>query len=299
MNWLEYHELEADLIIMKQKLTTSDHSRDVAALKYVYPVLSRRAGGLSIGINFNTNNACNWRCVYCQVPDLVIGAAPEMDFQRLEWELRFFIGQVQNGDFFEQFDLPEQQRVIKDIAISGNGEPTSLKDFDKAIELIAKIASQMQVLPTSQFVLITNGSLIHQSNVQAGLKVLSRYQGQVWFKLDSATNEGRQKINDSKQKTDKTRENLKLSASLCNTSLQTCMMEYLAANEVDIEQKAYLQLLKELKQDRFKIDKVMLYTLARPSLQPEAEQLKKLDKQQMQEFADKLIELDYQVSISL
>lgn len=75
---------------MSQKLTTSDHSRDIAGLKYVYPVISRRAGGLSIGINFNTNNACNWRCVYCQVPDLVRGAAPEMDFGLLEQELRFF-----------------------------------------------------------------------------------------------------------------------------------------------------------------------------------------------------------------
>jgi len=31
------------------------------------------------------------RCIYCQVPDLKIGAAPEMDFQLLEDELRFFL----------------------------------------------------------------------------------------------------------------------------------------------------------------------------------------------------------------
>ena len=56
-------------------LGTDDHSRDAAGLKYVYPVVSRRAEGVSVGINLNPNNACNWRCVYCQVPDLVLGAA--------------------------------------------------------------------------------------------------------------------------------------------------------------------------------------------------------------------------------
>ena len=64
---------------MSLKLTTTNHSRDVAGLTYVYPVISRRAGGLSIGINFNTKNASNWRCVYCQVPGLVKGIAQQIN----------------------------------------------------------------------------------------------------------------------------------------------------------------------------------------------------------------------------
>ncbi len=63
----------------RKALSTTDHSRDGAGLSYVYPVVSRRAGGVSVGINLNTNNACNWRCIYCQVPDLVRGAAPPVD----------------------------------------------------------------------------------------------------------------------------------------------------------------------------------------------------------------------------
>ncbi|MCK7501470.1 MAG: hypothetical protein MZW92_74080 [Comamonadaceae bacterium] len=60
-----------------RRLDTRDHSRESAGLTYVYPVISRRAGGVSVGINLNPNNACNWRCIYCQVPDLRrgIGAA--------------------------------------------------------------------------------------------------------------------------------------------------------------------------------------------------------------------------------
>lgn len=281
---------------MSQKLTTTDHSRDIAGLKYVYPVISRRAGGLSIGINFNTNNACNWRCVYCQVPDLVRGSAPEIDFLLLEQELRFFLKQVLEGDFYQQYEVPEQHRVIKDIAISGNGEPTSLKNFDQAIELIGKIATQMKVLPASNFVLISNGSLIHQSHVQAGLKSLNKYNGEVWFKLDSVTTLGRKKINDCKQATEKVLENLILSSQLCETKLQTCMLEFLSAEEAEKERQAYVGFLMESKA---KIKEVMLYTLARPSLQPEASQLAKMDQQTMSQFANQLSEQGYQVTVSL
>lgn len=81
------------------KLEVTNHSRDSAGLTYVYPVLSRRAGGVSIGINLNPNNACNWRCIYCQVPGLRRGAAPPIDLTMLERELRGFIDSVLHGDF--------------------------------------------------------------------------------------------------------------------------------------------------------------------------------------------------------
>jgi len=282
---------------MNHKLTIIDHSRDVAGLKYIYPVLSRRAGGLSIGINFNTNNACNWRCIYCQVPDLVRGAAPDMDFLLLEQEFRFFLDQVLYGDFFDRFNVSEAQRVIKDIAISGNGEPTSLKDFGKAVDLIGRIATEVGVLPTSNYVLISNGSLMYQPSVQNGLKVLSRYGGQVWYKLDSATEHGRKKINDTNQTNQKTLENLKIASALCETSLQTCMLTYHPIDE-EREHKAYLNLMRKISEKQIKLNKIMLYTIARPSMQPEAKQLNRLDKLKMNEFAGQLKKIGYQVSVS-
>ncbi len=54
-------------------LSASDHDRDATGMQYVYAVVSRRAGGVSVGINLNPNNACNWACVYCQVPDRRVG----------------------------------------------------------------------------------------------------------------------------------------------------------------------------------------------------------------------------------
>ena len=83
------------------RLSTKIHDRDVAGLTYVYPVVSRRAGGVSIGVNLNTNDACNWRCAYCQVPGLVRGAAPEIDLGRVDSELREFLGAIVDGNYME------------------------------------------------------------------------------------------------------------------------------------------------------------------------------------------------------
>lgn len=282
---------------MSQKLTTTDHNRTVAGFKYVYPVISRRAGGLSIGVNFNPNNACNWRCIYCQVPDLQRGNAPEMDFQLLEKELRNFLDYTLHGSFFEDFNVEAHQRVIKDIAISGNGESTSLKNFDQAVNLIGKIATELGVFPTSKFVLISNGSLIHQPSVQAGLQVLKQFGGELWFKLDSATEQGRKLINNTGQSQQKLLEHLKIASSLCPTRLQTCMFHYQNAWS-DSEQQAYLALLKQLKIDNIAIQNIMLYSVARQSFQPEAANIINASLDELNQFAEQIRAIGYQVSVS-
>ena len=70
------------------KLIVTNHSRDIFNSRYVYPVVSRRAGGLSLGINLNTNNACNWQCIYCEVPDLKRGKPEPINLDQLKSELK-------------------------------------------------------------------------------------------------------------------------------------------------------------------------------------------------------------------
>ena len=284
---------------MQKELTTSNHSRDIAGLKYVYPVISRRAGGLSIGVNFNTNNACNWRCIYCQVPDLQRGAAPNMDFALLERELRFFLHHFLHGDFFQQFNVPTEQRVIKDIAISGNGEPTSLQNFARAVDLIGNVASEAGIFSGSHFVLITNGSLMHKAGTQAGIKALAKFGGEVWFKLDSATENGRKLINHSAQSQAQLLQNLEIVSRLCSTKLQTCVFHYKDRIWSEQEKNAYLQLLKEVKKRQIGIEKVMLYSIARKSFQPEASQLVKASLEEMTSLAADIEAQGYDVCVNL
>ena len=283
---------------MPLKLTTTSHSRDVAGLTYVYPVISRRAGGLSIGINFNTNNACNWRCVYCQVPGLVKGSAPQINLALLENELTFLLHEILHGNFYTRFDIAGDQRVIQDVAISGNGEPTSLKEFDQAVSLIGRVIADAKIPESIGYVLITNGSLVHQQKVQLGLKKLHDFQGEVWFKVDSATVEGRKLINNSAISQQNYVENLVTSATLCPTWLQTCLLDFDGRGFLGEEKKAYLDLLRKVR-ERADLQGVLLYTIARPSCQPEADRLVKLSAEALQDFAQDIEALGFEVKVSV
>ncbi len=279
-------------------LTTSDHSRDSAGLTYVYPVISRRSGGLSIGINLNPNNACNWRCIYCQVPDLIRGTSPEIDLQQLQNELDEFLNDVIHGNFYDRYEVAIDLRTINDIAISGNGESTSAAEFDQVIELIGQSISRFGLQDKIKLVLITNGSLVHKEVVQSGLAKMRSINGEVWFKLDSATDAGLKNTNNAGISIDRVKENLKIVSALCPTWLQTCVFKLDGEVPSRNECECYLQFLSSLKKDNIKVNGVLLYGLARPSMQLEAPRLSSVSEAWMNEFADKINQLGFQTRVS-
>src|SRR5512142_302742 len=175
-------------------LTTARHDRDVVGYTYVYPVVSRRAKGVSIGINLNPNNACNWRCIYCQVDGLVRGAAPSLDLALLERELNAVLDAVEHGAFLQDHVAPEH-RHLSDLAISGNGEPTSSPQFPDVVELLGRIRQSRELVRELPVVLITNGSLADRASVQSTLARLAEIGGRVWFKLDAGSDEGLRRTN--------------------------------------------------------------------------------------------------------
>jgi hypothetical protein len=269
------------------ELNVTDHSRDSAGMRYVYPVVSRRAGGVSVGINLNPNNACNWRCIYCQVPDLQLGAAPPVDIALLAGELRDFLRELTHGDFMQR-RVPEGMRRINDIALSGNGEPTSAAEFAQVIELIAEVKKEFALPPALKLVLITNGSLIYRDNVQLGLCNMAQLNGEIWFKLDRASEHGLQQINNTRITLAKTRDNLATAIALCPTWLQTCWFALDGAPPSRAEEDAYLDFLAALLHSGNVPQGVLLYTLARPSLQPEAPRLAALALAQLETFAQRI-----------
>jgi len=269
-------------------LTVTNHSRDSAGLTYVYPVVSRRSGGVSIGINLNPNNACNWQCVYCQVPNLTRGAAPEVDVFLLEDELRGLLEEVGSGQFFEHYGLPPEQRTIRDIALSGNGEPTSCPQFAAVVGVIGQVCADFELFSRIKLVLISNGSLMQKSEVQRGLAHWSELGGEVWFKLDSATAAGRERINRIHLPNESVRRNLEACTRLCPTWLQTCLFAYDGQPPSATEQAAYLEFLSGLASDGIALEGALLYGLARPSLQPEAGRLSTLPEAWLPAFAKKI-----------
>jgi len=203
-------------------LTTHNHDRDAAGMTYVYPVVSRRAGGVSLGINLNPNNACNWRCIYCQVPNLERGGPPPIDLALLEAELRRMLESIVHGDFMAS-QVPEGMRRLNDVALSGNGEPTSAPEFPDVVELIGWALADFGLLGRIKLVLISNGSLAGKAYVQAGLRTMAGLNGEVWFKFDRATRSGLCLVNDTETDPERHYQRLTTVAGLCPTWVQTCM----------------------------------------------------------------------------
>ncbi len=193
--------------------------------------------------------------------------------------------------------VPPVARTIHDIALSGNGEPTSAKEFSEIITLIANVIDRFPLPATLKLRLITNGSLINRLTVQAGLRKMAQCNGEVWFKVDSVTKAGRSRINHTHSSLQQMHKNLQLSASLCPTWLQTCMFNWDGNAPEDSETDAYLHFVRALPQESIDIKGILLYSLARPSLQAEAEHLSSTSSHWMEQFANNIRELGIPVQI--
>jgi pyruvate-formate lyase-activating enzyme len=275
-------------------LTTDDHSRDSAGLRYVYPVVSRRAGGISVGVNLNPNNACNWRCVYCQVPDLKRGGPPPIDLELLETELDGFLRRAASADFLRQL-APEGARRIVDVAFSGNGEPTSAPEFGAALDLVAAALARHGLGDGVKVRLITNGSLVDRVRVRAALGRLGQLGGEAWFKVDAATAAAAQRINGVRLNPDTARRRLLLCGGLVETWVQTCVFAWDGVPPREDDVAAYLEFLAGVRKG---VAGVLLYGLARPSLQPEAGRLGRLPAAWLEELAGRIKENGLTVRVS-
>ena len=166
-----------------------DHSRSFADNLYVYPVVSRRSRGVSLGVNLNPDKLCNFDCVYCQVDRTVPPAVRTVDETRLLAELDALLDLVVTGDLFEHErfrDTPPALRRLNDIAFSGDGEPTSYPRFLEVVRAVTELRDR-RGLTGVKLVLITNATLFHRPRVRDALAEIDRAGGEIWAKLEAGT----------------------------------------------------------------------------------------------------------------
>jgi len=278
-------------------LSTADHARDAAGLSYVYPVVSRRAGGVSVGINLNPNNACDWRCVYCQVPNLVRGGAPAIDLAQLDRELRTMLREILQGDFMVKH-VPEDCRRLSDIAISGNGEPTGSSRFAEVVDLIGTVMRAFDLVGRLPLRLITNGSYMRKAHVQQGLARMQGLGGEVWIKIDRASEDGIRRVNGISATPAQLARQVEIAAGLCPSWIQSCMFAWDGEPPAPEEIDAYLGFLEGLLARAVPVRGVLLYGLARPSMQqPEATHLSTVPDAWLEALARRIAALGLAVSV--
>jgi wyosine [tRNA(Phe)-imidazoG37] synthetase (radical SAM superfamily) len=266
------------------QLSIRDHSRESSGMTYVYPVVSRRAGGVSVGINLNPNNACNWRCIYCQVPDLKRGGPPPIDLNRLGNELRDLLNWLYVGDYLDRHVPPEARRIV-DIAFSGNGEPTSAAEFPEAVDLVGRVLDELILPAPPQIRLITNGSLLDRAGVQRGIAALGSRNGEVWFKVDAVGVAAMRRINNVAYQPATVLRRLQTCGKLCPTWVQTCVFALDGEPPDAAAQTAYVDFLVCAKGSPAG---VYLYGLARPSTQIESSRLQALPPDWLESFAQQI-----------
>ena len=251
----------------------TDHRRCWRECLYVYPVISRRAGGVSVGVNLNIDKRCTFGCVYCQVNRRLHRPTTDVDPARLQRELDETLAAILNGELWreERFEkTPPEMRRINDIAFSGDGEPTCLPNFDQAVAAAVEALRGNNLPGKVKIVVITNASRLDQPQVLRALPLLDANGGEFWVKLDAGTEEFFKKINRPAAglTLDTICRNILSVAKDRPVVIQTLLFRLYGKPPADGEIRAYCQRLQDILDAGGKIRLVQIHTVARNPAEP-------------------------------
>jgi wyosine [tRNA(Phe)-imidazoG37] synthetase (radical SAM superfamily) len=241
------------------------HGRTFDANRFVYPVLSRRSGGISVGVNLNPDKICNFDCVYCQVDRTRQSETRFVEIDSLLVELEQMLRMVTSGDLYatpEFGDTPGPLRRLNDIAFSGDGEPTTYRNFDEIIAVCANLKKRLE-LDDVRMVLITNASMFHREHVRRGLQTLDAHQGEIWAKLEAGTDAYYQLVERTPIPFRQILDNITEAACVRPLVIQSLFMRIHGEPPSDEELAAFCDRLNEITAAGGQIKSVQVYTVAR------------------------------------
>jgi wyosine [tRNA(Phe)-imidazoG37] synthetase (radical SAM superfamily) len=245
---------------MARRLDFTDHRRELDANRYVYAVVSRRARGLSIGVNLNPDKACNFDCPYCQVDRTVPGGPGRVDVDELRGELESLLGLVAHGELWSRppFDTaaPELRRV-SDVAFAGDGEPTLAPEFPAAAQACREARDALA--PGVPLRLLTNATLFHSARVRAALAGFD----ELWCKLDAGSEAYFQRVDGTRVPLQRVLDNLLLVARERPIVIQALFLAEAGVGPDDGEIAAWADRLRALVAQGGTIDHAQVYTVAR------------------------------------
>ncbi len=241
------------------------HDRSFEHYRFVYPVLSRRSHGISVGVNLNPDKVCNFDCIYCQVDRTSQSETQFVELDSLVTELREVLEIVRSGGIYESSrfrNTPVELRRLNDIAFSGDGEPTTYRNFDTIISTCADLKRELG-LDEVKMVLITNASMFHRPHVQRGLEILDANQGEIWAKLDAGTAEYYHLIERTSIPFERILQNITAAARVRPLVIQSLFMCVAGEGPRQEELVAYCDRIKEIVAAGGAISLVQVYTVAR------------------------------------
>jgi wyosine [tRNA(Phe)-imidazoG37] synthetase (radical SAM superfamily) len=242
--------------------------KDTLGNRFVYAVISSRAGGLSLGVNMNPDHRCNFDCAYCEVDRRNAPVEKKLVVDLMAVELRRALREVESGQLRQRPNyqsLPVELLKLKHVALSGDGEPTLAENFNEALEAVVRVRALGGFF---KIVLITNGTALDSAAVQRGLEFLTR-SDEIWIKLDGGTQAFLDKVNRPDVKVEKILANILLVGRQRPVVVQS-LFAAIQGDEPPMEEiRQYAQRLKELKDAGAQISLVQIYSAARPGAHSE------------------------------
>jgi wyosine [tRNA(Phe)-imidazoG37] synthetase (radical SAM superfamily) len=274
-----------------------DHTRHFTDFTFVYPVISRRSRGLSIGVNLNPDKVCNFDCIYCEVDRRIPGAVTGVDLRQMKDELSAMVQFARDGGLAKEpkFDeVPWLTREVKDIAFSGDGEPTMIHNFAECVEGVVEV-KQSDNLADTKIVLITDAAGLDKGDVKRGLELMDANNGEIWGKLDAGTEEYFQLVNRTSIKFERILKNLLETSKARPIVIQSLFFKVHGERMSATELEAYCGRLRDITAGGGQLREVHLYTIARPTPEPFATKLEAVDLEKMAETIREQTQLTVEV----
>lgn len=258
----------------------------------IYPVFSRRSGGLSVGIDlFPDGKRCSFDCPYCELfpspevgpgrdgsgvganratatgPGSAAGALGAGDaggdvgfsLQRMEEELRSLVA---DGRVSSLGGVP-----VRDFCFSGSGEPTLSPRFPEALAAAARLRDELA--PAASLVVISNGGGLSDDGLRALLGAASRprpegYGLDHWIKVDAGTEDWYRKIDRGTIAFDRLIGGIEAYFACAAGTVQTMLCSVAGAPPGAEEERAWLALVSRLASTGG-VRRVHIYGKARPA----------------------------------
>jgi wyosine [tRNA(Phe)-imidazoG37] synthetase (radical SAM superfamily) len=143
---------------------------DQPAFRHVYVAMSRRSGGLSVGVDLTVSGECSLACIYCQVPrNRPVHGRPVVDVTALAKEL--------------EATLSSGPNTYADVVLAGGGEPTLAMNLAEVLAEVERVCRRTGFAKPRR--IYTNGLHVATPAVQDALVAWSNGGGEIWVKLDT------------------------------------------------------------------------------------------------------------------
>ena len=233
--------------------------------RFVYVVISQRARGLTIGVNMNPDKYCNFNCIYCEVDRVTPSVERKLNVRVMSSELQDLLAltfQRRLREFPVFQHMPDELLELKEVALSGNGEPTLCPNFSEVVREVIHVRS-LGKYAFFKLVLVTNATGLDLPEVRQGLRAFTS-QDEIWAKLEAGTQAYMDRINHGNVPLEKVLANIRLIASERPVIIQSLFPLVDGREPPEEEIEAYAQRLRELRLAGAQIPLVQVYSAHRP-----------------------------------